>query len=733
MFLALLGDPEVSIGIPGTGGYNKTVAELLNYFGNSKINIIVITNKNSYNQMYHSRFSHNIDIYRIDFDAMWERNHNLLVDNIETIIKRVNDTIFFATNGATISLIHSFYWLSGFIAARIKSQYEIPFVHTVVSLSEDKLAAKIQPSTNRQRNFEACFLPLANLIFAITPQEIYTLTEKYNIPQISIILVGRSIAEDFSNAYMRKKKLQSYDGKLADVSLSIDDSWWANGAFLYVGRIVEIKGIKQIVAAWINAKKQFNINIPLWFVGGTPQQINRMRKQILLEYPYLTEYETNNQIVWWGNLNTNEISALIRKTHALIMHSCFEAGGRVIIEALSAGIPVIATPYGFAADYIFNGYNGFITEFNDIANLTKVMMKFSDQPYLSSVMGAAAHDFMSTIYDNWNYFKKHAAVYNSFIEGYMPSRTLNEAIIPKDLLSFKRRNCVTIFPYFSTDRETYALSQIISDKIGYGELTIVKNDVLHSDIFLYSIDNKKYYIKCFYHILTNRLSKVQYKNIDVLSAQEQVSRSIISSKFINISNVRLGDESNLLYIIPCYNSYKEIPSINALISLWQEMRPEDDLIELYSQMKFDELEEIIDSSKNPLINGLFCAEIAYRKLFYKYKLPDEINIKMTGIMKNEKAVAFGLNYGKGILGHIVQKNSTFVMLPAHSIYLGELGYDIAATFLQYNCDDIELWIKIKSYQNIVSSKRLDLWLLIVVYANEKENEYKKTIEYILNF
>lgn len=61
LYLALLGDPEVSVGMPKTGGYNQTVKELLEYFSNSLINITVITNSNRYNavaaQNFCQRFS----------------------------------------------------------------------------------------------------------------------------------------------------------------------------------------------------------------------------------------------------------------------------------------------------------------------------------------------------------------------------------------------------------------------------------------------------------------------------------------------------------------------------------------------------------------------------------------------------------------------------------------------------------------------------------------------------
>lgn len=730
--MALLGDPEVPVGMPKTGGYNQTVRELLEYFSNSSINIIVITNKNRYNLDKCSKFSENIKIERIDFENQWESEQNLIVSNFEKIFKRVCEIIDSENSYSNIRLIHSFYWLSGTIAAKIKEKYSIPFMHTVVSLAEDKLAAGIAPHVSAQKNIEMQFLSKAEIIFAITPQEMRTLTNKYNISKTNIYVVGRSVSKNYFDVFQQNEELQYYDKELVKLDLSYENSWWVNGAFIYIGRIVKIKGIIQIIEAWIYAKENYDITIPLWLVGGTVQQISEMRKLILTNNPCLTEYEKSNEIIWWGKLDSRGISTLMRKSKAVIMHSYFEAGGRVIIESLSAGIPVIATPFGFARDYIYNGYNGFITEFNNTEQLSKIMLRFSDQPYLSSVMGNAASAFMKKIHDNWNYYKKHSYVYNTFFTNSDLTTLTNTPILPDNINSFKIRNCVTAFPYFSTERELSILSNILSENIGNNKISQVNNENFHSDLYFVTNTDCQYYLKCFYHILSTTFTKVQYKDVDVISAETQILKSKDSTFYYNIADVLYGDVPNLFYLVPIYSMIDEVCSFDVLIALWKESAPEDKLLELYHKMDIETLEKEISSSDNPLINGLFCAEIAYKKLFSRNKLCTEADQKIQSIMKNSVAV-FGLNYGKGILGHTILKNGIPMLLPAHSLFLGELGCDVALTFIQFHCDSVTLWEKMKSFQNIISSKRLDLWLLLVIFSCEESSKYKKIINYLLNF
>lgn len=192
------------------------------------------------------------------------------------------------------------------------------------------------------------------------------------------------------------------------------------------------------------------------------------------------------------------------------------------------------------------------------------------------------------------------------------------------------------------------------------------------------------------------------------------------------------DISNLFYIIPIYKEAELNDSFDVLISFWKESTPEDKLLDLYHKRDMKNLEKEISNTDNPLINGLFCAEIAYKKLFSRNKLCTKIEQKIQNIMKNSSAV-FGLNYGKGVSGHIISKDGIPMLLPAHSFFLGELGCDVALTFLQFHCDNILLWKKIKSFQNIISNKRLDLWLLLIIFSYEKSSKYKKIVKHLLDF
>ena len=729
VYISLLGDPDVEFGIPGTGGYNKTVRELLDYYSTMPVTVFVITNKNIYNSCSVSKLYDNIKINRIDFGVDWDTNQELIADNIELIFYNVCEIIESVKLHYEIKLIHSFYWLSGYISSLVKKKYSLPFVHTVISLAEDKLSVGISPHTDKQRRIEDMFLKKADWIFAITPQEKQTLIQKYGISDTKIIIVGRSVSRTFLEVFDKKEQYKNTVNEVDNIKTIQNDSWWVNGAFLYVGRIVTIKGVKQIITAWIYSKERYNLNIPLWIVGGTPNQIEIMRKSILCDCPRLTEYENDNRIIWWGSLSSSDISSLMRKSQALIMHSMFEAGGRVIIEALSAGIPVIATPFGYGKDYVFDGFNGYIVDFGDISSLSKAMMRFADNPFLSSVMGKAAFTLMRKVHESWDYYGTHNNIYKSFLKDLYRLSIKPQTDLLHTVDSYKMRHCVDSFPYFSTDRNTSKLLEIVSQKIDCHDITPINDSSLHSDFYIIKSNDNEYFLRCFYHILSDRLTRCQYKTEDVIPAYSQAQHLLLSTKYNSISNIIFCDIPNLLCVMPRFNLI-ENESLNCLFDFWFEEQPDKNLLDLYIEGNYYELDKQIIESKSPMINSLFCAEIACTNLFSPNDLPEVIKQKMQQLKKTGPAI-FGLNYGKGVKFHTIEENGRILLLPTSSIFLGELGFDLVLTFLQTGKDNPKLWKNIKSKQSIISDKRLDLWFLIIVFALEEEDHYQRVIESIL--
>ena len=96
--------------------------------------------------------------------------------------------------------------------------------------------------------------------------------------------------------------------------------------------------------------------------------------------------------------NSNEIKALLMSSHVLIHPSLSEGLPRVILEAMSLGIPVIANPVGGVIDLIIDGYTGFKTTHNDIDDYVNILSILMTDRNLYNFVSENAFNLIKTVY-----------------------------------------------------------------------------------------------------------------------------------------------------------------------------------------------------------------------------------------------------------------------------------------------------------------------------------------------
>jgi glycosyltransferase involved in cell wall biosynthesis len=138
--------------------------------------------------------------------------------------------------------------------------------------------------------------------------------------------------------------------------------------FIYVGRFSKEKGIIDLLNAVAEMRRSTSTDhMQFYLIGNGPQ-----RKEI---EQFINKQAINKYVFLVNWVNQNELKVWYSAADFLIMPSLFEPAGRVLLEALSCGTPVISSNTGSGRDHIKDGINGFLIKTHEIDSITNILNK----------------------------------------------------------------------------------------------------------------------------------------------------------------------------------------------------------------------------------------------------------------------------------------------------------------------------------------------------------------------
>lgn len=190
--------------------------------------------------------------------------------------------------------------------------------------------------------------------------------EFYNVDPKKIMLYRfTSLTKDEIDAHkLLRANKESYRKELG-----IDDKF----TILNVGRPIEVKGFDILLNAYMATKKADEIN--LYIVGGKPQE----HIQKIVDDNHL------KNVHFIDLLSTPELNKYYAASDMLIFTSRGDVWGLVVEEAMSFGLPIIASNKNGAGNHFeMLGENTIICELNDIEAYATNIKKLQNDPKLVS-------------------------------------------------------------------------------------------------------------------------------------------------------------------------------------------------------------------------------------------------------------------------------------------------------------------------------------------------------------
>lgn len=129
--------------------------------------------------------------------------------------------------------------------------------------------------------------------------------------------------------------LNGYNPDIFHKTPMVDD---ASNSFpiriLFVGNLIELKGIRNLIHAYCQCYPEFSVPTELWILGCG---ILEKEMQALVR-----EYQMENHVSFKGYVSTLQVADYMNQCHIYAVPSTYEGFGCVYLEAMACGLPCIA-------------------------------------------------------------------------------------------------------------------------------------------------------------------------------------------------------------------------------------------------------------------------------------------------------------------------------------------------------------------------------------------------------
>jgi glycosyltransferase involved in cell wall biosynthesis len=156
----------------------------------------------------------------------------------------------------------------------------------------------------------------------------------------------------------------------------------------FVGELRDKKGLKILLAAYARVFEQRQA--ALLIVGGVRQGEDRQF------FDKFVEDNPNLQIIVTGYVSPADLPAYYSLIDIFVHPSLRDGMPNAVLEAMSCGKAVIATPVGGIPELIKEGDNGMMIPVGDTDRLVEDILFLLNDPNLRSRLGRAAREFVTT-------------------------------------------------------------------------------------------------------------------------------------------------------------------------------------------------------------------------------------------------------------------------------------------------------------------------------------------------
>lgn len=176
---------------------------------------------------------------------------------------------------------------------------------------------------------------------------------------------ANSTIDDLEKHGIKRKNCIAISCPINNKSLNKPMQKEKNPTFIFVSRVVKMKGIEEVIRAFFYVVLK-NKNAKLWIVGdGDKVYVDELKEM-------MREYDISKSVRFFGQVSENKKLELMKKAHVLLHASVKEGWGLVVIEAASQATPAVVYNVSGLKDSVKDNETGLVLKENsakEMANL----------------------------------------------------------------------------------------------------------------------------------------------------------------------------------------------------------------------------------------------------------------------------------------------------------------------------------------------------------------------------
>ncbi len=377
--------PLAPLGGKKTGGMNVYVRELAQELGKRGIEIDIFTRKvtPSEPEVNHG-LGERVRVISIPAGPLQPLGPDELYEYLQQFAAGI---IRYATRNQTrYNIVYSHYWLSGWVAYKLKEVWGTPFVHMYHTLGQMKKriigAVTLPPLMPDTRIVtETQIADWADAIIAATPAEQAQLLWLYRAKRRKIHIIPPGVnLERFRPASMSDARKRI--GLAENTNL-----------LLFVGRIERLKAVDTIIEA-INILRQQEPsllqNLCFAVIGGNPN--NPSDEELERLQALCNELGLKDIVKFLGARDQDSLRDYYTAATCVIMPSDYESFGMVALEAMATGTPVIASEVGGLAYLVRHNETGYHVPVREPSSIAQCIMQLLKDETKYKKMGQSASE-----------------------------------------------------------------------------------------------------------------------------------------------------------------------------------------------------------------------------------------------------------------------------------------------------------------------------------------------------